>query len=48
MLFHEQIVTPDDVYVTHENGDTAYTEDAQDTFNHWYDHYYELLNNLAI
>ena len=27
---------------------TLYTEKAQDLFNEWYDHYYELLNNLKI
>jgi hypothetical protein len=27
---------------------TSYTEEAQDLFNEWYDHYYELLNNLKI
>lgn len=25
---------------------TSYTEKAQGLFNEWYDHYYELLNNL--
>jgi hypothetical protein len=27
---------------------TSYTEKAQDLFNEWHDHYYELLNNLKI
>ena len=27
---------------------TSYTEKAQGLFNEWYDHYYELLNNLKI
>jgi hypothetical protein len=25
---------------------TSYTEEAQDLFNEWYDHYYDLLLNL--
>lgn len=25
---------------------TVYTEDAQDIFNEWYDHYYDVLLNL--
>lgn len=27
---------------------TVYTEEAQDLFNEWYDHYYDLLNNLSL
>jgi len=27
---------------------TVYTEEAQDLFNEWYDHYYDLLNNIAL
>jgi hypothetical protein len=27
---------------------TSYTEKAQGLFNEWYEHYYELLNNLKI
>lgn len=27
---------------------TVYTEEAQDLFNEWYDHYYDLLNNISL
>lgn len=27
---------------------TVYSEEAQDLFNEWYDHYYDLLINLKI
>ena len=27
---------------------TVYTEEAQGLFNEWYDHYYDLLNNLSL
>jgi hypothetical protein len=29
-------------------GAITYTEDAQDLFNEWYDHYYDLIFNLKV
>lgn len=36
------------VYVTHENGDTSYTDEAQNIFNDLYDEYEKLLNQYGI
>jgi len=34
------------IYVEHENGDTHYTEKAQDYFNELYDEYTQLIENI--
>lgn len=35
-------------YQTEENGDTRYTEEAQDYFNELYDEYYNFLLRLTL
>jgi hypothetical protein len=34
------------IYESTTNTITSYTEEAQELFNEWYDHYYDLLLNL--
>ena len=53
LLAHEIVCAKfedDDDYMYEVVTDTtiSYTEEVQDVFNEWYDHYYELLNNLKI
>jgi len=48
MLQSNDIMSPDEVYMTDESGDTYYTDSAQDVFNKHYDYYFNQLNNLAI
>jgi hypothetical protein len=52
-LAHEVVCAKfeDDDNAIYENTSdtiTSYTEEAQDLFNEWYDHYYDLLNNIAL
>lgn len=52
-LAHEVVCAKfeDDDSVIYENTTdtiTVYSEEAQDLFNEWYDHYYDLLINLKI
>lgn len=35
-----------EIYTVTNNDETIYTEDAQETFNEWYDYYYDFLLNL--
>jgi len=35
-----------EIYIEEENGDTRYSEAAQDLFNSYYDEYYEILNTI--
>lgn len=37
-----------DIYEVVTNTITSYTKEAQELFNEWYDHYYNLLLNLKI
>ena len=34
------------IYVREKNGDTRYSEEAQDLFNFWYDQYYDLIESM--
>lgn len=36
------------IYQESDNGDTFYTEEAQDIFNDLYDRYYSLIENFKI
>lgn len=50
-LAHEAVCAKfedDDTEIYENTSDTitSYTEKAQDLFNEWYDHYYDLLLNL--
>ena len=52
-LAHEVVCAKfedDESAIYHSTTDaiTSYTGKAQDLFNEWYNHYYELLNNLKI
>ena len=34
------------IYIRENNGDTRYSEEAQDLFNFWYDQYYDLIESM--
>lgn len=38
----------DDALYVLSDGIITYTEEAQDLFNEWYDHYYDLLFDLKV
>lgn len=40
--------TNEAMYVLHPNGDTHYTEKAQDIFNEWYVYYQEIINQYEV
>jgi hypothetical protein len=46
-LAHNRLVRESDdvnkIYKTDEMGTLTYTEDAQDVFNRYYDHYYDVI-----
>lgn len=35
-----------DVFVEQSNGDTIYTDEAQEVFNRWYDYYFDIINKI--
>lgn len=40
--------TDEAIYVKHPNGDTTYTDEAQDVFNEWYEYYQEIINQYKV
>tara|TARA_R110002020_G_scaffold170483_2_gene360197 strand:+ start:333 stop:749 length:417 start_codon:yes stop_codon:yes gene_type:complete len=52
-LAHEQVVKEMDstgsaIYQIDSSGDERYTEEAQDEFNDWYDHYWTIIEKASI
>ena len=44
---YSEINSEEDLYEEDDNGDTVYTEVAQDVFNNWYDYFYTVIENLS-
>lgn len=43
----DEMAKTSDIYEQHTNGDTHYTEQAQDLFNEWYDYYLSIIESIA-
>jgi hypothetical protein len=43
----DEMAKESDIYSLHSNGDTFYTEEAQDLFNQWYDYYLSVIESIA-
>lgn len=43
----DEMTKGSDIYEQHTNGDTYYTEEAQDLFNQWYDYYLSIIESIA-
>lgn len=48
LMGNGKINEEDDVYITESNGDTRYTDEAQDVFNGWYDYFYDLIGRNRV
>jgi Mg2+/Co2+ transporter CorC len=46
MKVREILIDFSKIYLREKNGDTRYTEEAQDLFNFWYDQYYDLVEAI--
>ena len=44
LMGNGKINEEDEVYITESNGDTRYTDEAQDVFNRWYDYFYDVID----
>jgi hypothetical protein len=43
----DEMTKESDIYSLHSNGDTFYTDEAQDLFNQWYDYYLSVIESIA-
>ena len=46
LMGNGKINEEDDVYITESNGDTRYTDEAQEVFNRWYDYYFDIIDKI--
>lgn len=46
MLVQEWEDRPENIFIEDDNGDARYNEEAQDIFNHYYDAFQTIIENL--